>query len=193
MPGIKLVMQNAEGQYGVSMCTLMYEGHMLNYNPHRNTSKWVPMRGVSLSLTSVELRSANYLNNIYPYPHYGQELTEPHSPQLVQGRPVGEETDTDSWNEPSDSEEWDEHECGDWSCCPTPPPGEESLTWEEVTTEPPQRKVITDKEDSNWDVDQQSNTLAESQSQEVSDHSSPHKRHLWKQQNLKQNHHMMMH
>ena len=152
----------------------MYEGNMLIYDPHRNISEWVPMRGVSSSLTSVMLRSANDLNNICPYPHYKQELTEPHSPQLVQCRPAGEKMDTDSWNEPSDSEEWDEPEHGDWSCCPTPSPGEEGLTWEEVTAEPPQRKVIKDK-DSDWDADEESKTAAESESQEVSEPSLLHK------------------
>ena len=66
------------------------------------------MRGVSSSLTSVEFRSANDLNNICPYPHYGQELTEPHSPKLVHGIPAGEEMETDSWNTPSNSDEWDD-------------------------------------------------------------------------------------
>ena len=75
----------------------------------------------------------------------------------MQGRPAGEEIDTDNWNEPSDLEEWDEPECGDWLCCPTLPLGEEGLTWEEVTTEPPQRKIITEKEDSDWDADYESN------------------------------------
>ena len=56
--------------------------------------------------------------------------------------------DTDSWNEPLDSEEWDIPEHGDWSHCPTPPLGQEGPTWEEVTAEPPQRKIITDEEGS---------------------------------------------
>ena len=142
----------------------MYEGHMLIYDLGRNISEWVPMRGMSSLLTSVELRLANDLNNICPYPHSEWELTRAHSPQLVYGRPAGEETDTNSWNEPSDSEEWDEPECSDWSHCPTLPLWEEGLMWEEVTSEPLQRKVVTDKEDSDWDADQETHTLAESQS-----------------------------
>ena len=69
MPGIRLVVQNAEGQYSASAHTLMYEGHVLIYDLGRNSSEWMPMRGVSLSLTSIELRLANDLNNICPYPH----------------------------------------------------------------------------------------------------------------------------
>ena len=100
------------------------------------------MRGVSLLLPLVKLRSANDLNNICPYPHSKWELTKVHSPQLVYSRPVGEETDTDSWNEPSDSEEWDEPECGDWSRCPTPPLEEQGLMWEEVISEPPRGRLL---------------------------------------------------
>ena len=148
-------MQNTEGQFSTSTHALMYEGHMLIYDPHRNISEWVPMRGIFVLLTSVELRSANNLNN------------------------------TDSWNEPSDSEEWNKLECGDWSHCPTQPMGEEGLTWEEFTTGPPQSKVITEKEDS--DRDAETHTVAGSQSGEVSSPACQVKRCLWKWQNPWQN------
>ena len=113
MPRIRLVVQNVEGYYDLSACALMYEGHMLIYDPGRNFLEWVPMRGMSLLLTSAELRLANDLNNICPYPHSEGELTKAHYPQLVYGRLAGEETDIDSWNEPSDLEEWDEPKCSD--------------------------------------------------------------------------------
>ena len=71
MPGIKLIMQNEEGQYGNTTCTLMYEGHMLIYYLQKDVSEWVPMRGISASLTSSELRSADDLNNMNPYLHNG--------------------------------------------------------------------------------------------------------------------------
>ena len=67
MPGLKLMMQNEEGWYGNATHALMYEGYMLVYDPQKDISQWVPMRGVSASLTSLELRSANDLNNINPY------------------------------------------------------------------------------------------------------------------------------
>ena len=63
---------------------------------------------------------------------------EPHSPRLVQGIPAGEEeeSDSDSYVEPSDSgEEWDDTECGNWLHCPTLPLGEEGPTWVEATAE----------------------------------------------------------
>ena len=50
MPGIKLMMQNEEGQYGNAVCALMYEGHMLIYDPQKDILEWVLMRGISALL-----------------------------------------------------------------------------------------------------------------------------------------------
>ena len=87
MPGLKIMMQNEEGQYGNAAHTLMYKGYMLVYDPQKDVLEWVLMRGMSASLTSLELRSVNDLNNINPYPHIWQGLTDPHSPKLVWGIP----------------------------------------------------------------------------------------------------------
>ena len=83
MPGIWLIVQDAEGHYGNFACVLLYKGHMLTYDPATNFTEWIPMRGVSSSLTSVELRSANDLSNIFPCPHSRGEppITKP--PALV--------------------------------------------------------------------------------------------------------------
>ena len=62
---------------------------MLVYDLQKDVSEWVSMRGISALLTSSELRLPSDLNNINPYPHNGQGLTELHSPKLVQGIPVG--------------------------------------------------------------------------------------------------------
>ena len=148
---------------------------MLVYDPQKDVSQWVPVRGMSALLTLSELWLANDLNNMNPYPYDRSGLAQPHSPRLVQGIPMEEEeeSDTDSCGEPSDSgEEWDKAEHGNWSGCPAPPLGEEgprwieatalqrkiiadkqAPMWEEVVSDPPQRKVITDKEDSDWDDD----------------------------------------
>ena len=115
---------------------------------------------------------------ICPYPHSKQELTKAHPPELVYGRPAGDKTDTDSWNEPSDSEEWDRPEHDEWSCCPTTPLEEEGPTWEEITGEPPQRHIVTDKDNSYWDADQGTHTPGKSQSRGMSIHSSPRKETL---------------
>ena len=68
MPGIWLVVQDAEGHYGNSVHVLLYKGHMLVYEPGNELSEWVPIRGVLSSLTSVELRSANDLTTYSPAP-----------------------------------------------------------------------------------------------------------------------------
>ena len=49
MPGIRLIVQNAEGQYSTSAHALMYEGHMFIYDLGRNSSEWLPMRCVLLA------------------------------------------------------------------------------------------------------------------------------------------------
>ena len=67
MPGFKLMMQNKKGHYGNAAHTLKFEGQMFIYDPQKDISQWVPVRGVSTSLTMAELRSANDLNNMNPY------------------------------------------------------------------------------------------------------------------------------
>ena len=63
-----------KGHYGNATHILKYEGHMLIYDPQKDVSQWVPVRGVSASLTSSELRSANDLNNTNPYLYDGPGL-----------------------------------------------------------------------------------------------------------------------
>ena len=89
------MVQDAEGHYGNSACVLLYEGHMLVYDPAMNFLEWVPMRGVLSSITSVELRSANDLSNIFPCPHSGGEPPRTQSPSLsVVGQPETRVTQT---------------------------------------------------------------------------------------------------
>ena len=155
---------------------------MFIYDPQRDISQWVPVRGTSSTLTLSELRAANDLNNMNPFPYDMMELVQPHqqhSPMLVPGFPMGEESDTDSFEEPVDlGDEWDKTECGNWLHCPSLPPGK-GPTWAEATTES-WRKIIwgedtpllqemlshslhkdTEKEDSNWD--EETHRSAESQ------------------------------
>ena len=116
MPGFKLMLQNEEGHYRNTAHALKFEGHMFIYDPQRDISQWVPVRGTSSTLTMSELRAANDLNNMNPFPYDGTglvQLHQLHSPMLVQGIPVGEESDTDSFDEPVDlGEEWDKTKCG---------------------------------------------------------------------------------
>ena len=168
MPGFRLMLENEEGQYGNTAHTLKFEGSMFIYDPQRDISQWVPVRGVSASLTMAELRSANDLNNMNPYPYDGMGLVQLHSPTLVQGIPAGEESDSDSFDD--SGEEWDKSECGDWLHCPSPPQREgpnwveataevwrkvilekDAPTWDDIISSSPQKN--TEKEDSDWDKD----------------------------------------
>ena len=171
------MVQDKEGHYGNSVHVLLYEGHMLVYDLATNLLEWVPMRDVLSSLTSVELRSANDLSNIFPCPHSGGEPPRTQSPKLVCSQPARGKTDSDSWKSPSDLEEWDESKCSDWSCCPTPPVEEEGLTWEEIMSEPPHRciPVEQDDPDSDWDVDRDTDAPAEECSEGASEQSLPKK------------------
>ena len=83
------MLQNDGGHYSRMAHTLKFEGSMFMYDPQRNIAQWVPVRGVSASLTMVELRSANDLNNMIPSPYEGTEPVQPPSPTLVKGIPVG--------------------------------------------------------------------------------------------------------
>ena len=108
MPGFKLMMQNEEGHYGNATNALKFKGHMFIYDPQKDISQWVLVQGVSASLMSSELRSANDLNNMNPYPYDRTGLVKPYSPMLVKGVPAGGELVMHSYDEPSDSgEEWD--------------------------------------------------------------------------------------
>ena len=173
MPGFKIMLQNKEGLYGNATHTLKLEGHMLIYNPQKDSTQWVPKWGISESLTSSKLSSANDLHNMNPRPSDWPGFMIPQSPMLVQGVPTGAEvSDSDSCGGLSDlGEEWDSAEVGDWSCCPDPPCGKvppwaeahaevqrkvvidkDTPTWEEVVSGPLQRKE-PEKEDSDWDED----------------------------------------
>ena len=48
---------------------LIFEGSMLVYDPQRDIAQWVPIWGTSATLTMMELRMANDLNNMVPSPY----------------------------------------------------------------------------------------------------------------------------
>ena len=145
MPGFKLMMQNEEGHYGNATYTLKFESSMFIYDPQKDISQWVPVRGVSASLMSSELRSANDLNNMNPYPYDGTGLVQLHSPMLVKKSQIW----TALVNLQTRGRSGTKTECGDWSCCPPPPLGE-SPTWAEATAEM-RRRVIIEKDSPTWE------------------------------------------
>ena len=67
-PDSKSCSRDDKGEYPYSGCALIFEGSMLVYNPQRDIAQWVPVRGMSGTLTMPELRVAHDLNNMVPLP-----------------------------------------------------------------------------------------------------------------------------
>ena len=84
MPGIWLALHDATGRYQGMVRVLKFEGHMLVYDPLTNGAGWILMRGVSSSLTAVELQSASDLGNFYPCPSVVPAGPEPSQPLPVE-------------------------------------------------------------------------------------------------------------
>ena len=109
MPGFRLMLQDDKGQYPYSGCTLIFEGSMLVYDPQWDIAQWVPIRGMSTTLTMTELHTANDLNNMVPSPFSKLELTIPPSPEIIKGIPTGAKSETNSLAVDS-GDEWDKTE-----------------------------------------------------------------------------------
>ena len=120
MPGFRLMLQDDKGQYPHSGRTLIFEGSMLVYDPQQDIAQWVPIRGMSATLTMSELRAANNLNNMVPSPSRELEPAKPPSPKIIKGMPGGAKSDTNSLAIDS-GDEWDKTEgVGVFSHCSTP-------------------------------------------------------------------------
>ena len=74
------MLQDDRGQYPYSGRTLIFEGSMLVYDPQRDITQWVPIRGTSATLTMSELHAANDLNNMVPSPSSELEPVQSHHP-----------------------------------------------------------------------------------------------------------------
>ena len=77
--GFRVKLQNDNRCYSSVAHTLKFEGSMFMYDLQRDIAQWVPVRGVLASLTMVEFRSANDLNNMFPSPYEGTEPVQPPS------------------------------------------------------------------------------------------------------------------
>ena len=120
MPGFRLMLQDDKGQYPHSGCALIFEGSMLVYDPQWDIAQWVPIWGMSATLTMLELHAANDLNNMVPSPSSEVEAAKPLSPEIMKGILGGTESDTNSLVIDS-GDEWDKTEgVGVFSCCSTP-------------------------------------------------------------------------
>ena len=109
MPGFKLMFQDDKGEYPYLGHTLAFEGSMLVYDPQRDIVQWVPIRGTSSTLTMLELRTANDLNNMVPSPLSELSAARPPPTKIVKCIPVGAESDTNS-SVIDSGDEWDKTE-----------------------------------------------------------------------------------
>ena len=129
-------------------CALIFEGSMLVYDPQWDIAQWVPIRGMSATLTMMELCTANDLNNMVPSPSSELELVKPPPPEIIKGIPVGAESDTNSLVIDS-GDEWDKTEVRVFLHCPTPT-AKIGPTWVEVHAAA-QEEEVTNKQDSTWE------------------------------------------
>ena len=75
MLGFQIMLPNDDGHYCSMAHTLKFEGSMLMYDPQRDITQWVLVKGVLASLTMMELRLANDLSNMFPSLYEGTEPT----------------------------------------------------------------------------------------------------------------------
>ena len=150
MPGFRLMLQDDNEQYPHSGCALIFEGSMLVYDPQRDIAQWVPVRGMSATLTMPELHAAYDLNNFVLSPSSELEPTRPSSTQIVKCIPGGTESDTNS-SVIDSGDEWDKTAgVGALSRCSTPM-SKISPTWAEVHAAAQEEKVAR-KQAATWEV-----------------------------------------
>ena len=170
MPGFKLMLQDDKGEYPYSGSALIFEGSMLVYDPQRDIAQWVPVRGMSSTLTMPELGTANDLNNMVHSP-LSELPAKPPSTEIVKCIPAGAESDTDSSIVDS-GDEWDKTETVGPSRSSTPTT-KVGPTWAEVHAAAQEEEMVKSQapswedilnttpteEGENWDtVDSQSAT-----------------------------------
>ena len=123
--------QDDNEQYTHSSCTLIFEGSMLVYDPQRDIAQWVPVCGMSATLTMPELHAAYDLNNFVPSPSSELKPMRPSLTQIVKCIPGGTESDTNS-SAIDSGDEWDKTEgVRALSHCSTPT-SKIGPTWAEV-------------------------------------------------------------
>ena len=169
MPGFKLMLQDDKGEYPYSGRALIFEGSMLVYDPQRDIAQWVPVRGMSATLTMPELRAANDLNNMVPLPLSVLPVAKLPSTEIVKCIPAGAESNTNS-SVVDSGDEWDKTETVGPSRSSTPTT-KIGPTWVEVHAATQEEEMVKSQapswgdilnttpieEEENWDtVDSQS-------------------------------------
>ena len=149
MPGFRLMLQDDNEQYPHSGRALIFEGSMLVYDPQWDIAQWVPICGMSATLTMPELHAAYNLNNFVPSPSSELEPTRPSSAQIVKCIPGGTESDTNS-SAIDSGDEWDKTEgVRALSRCSTPM-SKIGPTWAEVHAAAQEEKVAR-KQAATWE------------------------------------------
>ena len=114
MLGIWLALHDATGKYQGMARVLKFKGHMLAYGLLTNGAGWILMRGVSSSLTAVELRSAGDLGNFYPCPSVVPVGLEPLQPlpvkPVIKYMPAGAESSQSTSTDSERFAAWDTEE-----------------------------------------------------------------------------------
>ena len=109
MPGFKIMLQDDKGEYPHMGRALIFEGSMLVYDPQRDLVQWVPIRGMSGTLTMPELCAAHDLNNMVPLPLSELPAVKPPPIEVMNCIPAGAESDSNSSFADS-GDEWDRTE-----------------------------------------------------------------------------------
>ena len=109
MPGFKIMLQDDKGEYPHTGHALIFEGSMLVYDPQCDLAQWVPVRGMSGTLTMPELRAAHDLNNMVPSPLSELPAVKPPPIEVMKCIPAGAESDSNSLFADS-GDEWDKTE-----------------------------------------------------------------------------------
>ena len=142
------MLQDDKGQYPYSGHALIFEGSMLVYDPQWDIAQWVPILGMSTTLTMTELHAANDLNNMVPSPSSKLELAIPPSPEIVKGIPASAKSEMNS-SVIDSGDEWDKMEVGVFSCCTTLM-AKIGPTWAEVHAAT-QEEEVAKSQASTWD------------------------------------------
>ena len=146
MPGFKLMLQDDNGEYPYSGHALIFKGSMLVYDHQRDIAQWVPVRGMSATLTMPELRVAHDLKNMVPSPLSKLPVAQPPSIEVMKCIPAGAESDMNSSIVDS-RDEWDKTETVGPSRSSTPM--KIGPTWADVHAAA-QEEEVAKSQDPSW-------------------------------------------
>ena len=111
MPAMEFRVTDEEGAYLCMVCTLIFEGSVLAYNPTRDEVEWVPACGIANDLSWAEETMAVALANFVPCTPQEDRLTELRTHHLLAWTDdSSSEEEGKQMQEEGDEPEEDEHE-----------------------------------------------------------------------------------